>query len=578
MDRNSSTNRGSPQRLMDSPLRASRALAYAVSNQHQPWGDALRKFIFVTGGVLSGLGKGVVTASIGLLLKAQGYRVSLQKIDPYVNVDAGTMNPYEHGEVFVTGDGKETDLDIGRYERFLDAPLTAAHYFTTGQVYGDVIRQERAGAYLGRTVQVIPHVTDEIKRLIHLPLERNHAEIGVVEVGGTVGDIEGLPFLEALRQMRDELPREDTFFIHVTLLPHLSTSDEIKTKPTQHSVKELRAIGIQPNAIIARADRPLPESVKEKIALFCDVPRDRVIEDPDLPSIYSAPLIFQEQGLPDSIARGLGIEPRTPDLKAWRGRVKRIEAPNASVRIAIVGKYVELADSYISIREALVHAGASEDIGVDIEWIAAETIAAKGPEPSLSHVDGLIIPGGFGHRGIEGKVEAVEYVRTNGIPFFGICLGLQCAVIEYARNVLELEDANSSEFDPDSPHPVITLLEEQQDVVQKGGTMRRGIYKTLLADGSVSRSCYRKSQIEERHRHRYEFNPAYVERFEVAGMRIAGTTLDGRLAEIAELPDHPWFVCVQFHPEFTSRFLRAHPLFIGFVRACQERESSSSAS
>ncbi|MGB2982852.1 MAG: CTP synthase [Candidatus Bipolaricaulia bacterium] len=538
----------------------------------------MRKFIFVTGGVLSGLGKGVVTASIGLLLKAQGHRVSLQKIDPYVNVDAGTMNPYEHGEVFVTQDGKETDLDIGRYERFLDESLTAAHYFTTGQVYGDVIRQERAGAYLGKTVQVIPHVTDEIKRLIRLPLELNEAEIGVIEVGGTVGDIEGLPFLEALRQMRDELPREDTFFIHVTLLPHLSSSDEMKTKPTQHSVKELRAIGIQPDAIVARADRPLPEPVKEKIALFCDVPRERVIEDPDLPSIYHAPLIFQEQALPESIASGLNLPPRTPELTTWREHVKRIESPSRSVRIAIVGKYVELTDSYISIREALVHAGASEDIGVEIDWIAAETIAKLGPEACLVGVDGLLIPGGFGHRGIEGKVEAVEFVRTNRVPFFGICLGLQCAVIEYARNVLALEGANSSEFDPDSPHPVIALLEEQEDVIQMGGTMRRGIYETVLADGSVAQSCYGERTIEERHRHRYEFNPAYVERFEAAGMRIAGTTTDGLLAEIVEIGEHPWFVSVQFHPEFTSHFLRAHPLFVGFVRACQERNSSSSAS
>ena len=538
----------------------------------------MRKFIFVTGGVLSGLGKGVVTASIGLLLKAQGYRVSLQKIDPYVNVDAGTMNPYEHGEVFVTHDGKETDLDIGRYERFLDESLSCDHYFTTGQVYWSVIRQERVGAYLGKTVQVIPHVTDEIKQLIYLPLERNNADIGVIEVGGTVGDIEGLPFLEALRQIKDELPREDTFFVHVTLLPHLSSSDEMKTKPTQHSVKELRAIGIQPNAIIARTDRPLPDNAKEKIALFCDVPRERVIEDPDLDSIYRAPLIFHKQGLTVAITDGLGVEARTPELTLWRKRVKRLESPDLTVRIGIVGKYVELADAYISIREALVHAGASEDIGVAIDWIAAEHVADRGPEALLSEVDGLLIPGGFGHRGIEGKVEAVEFVRKNHIPYFGICLGLQCAVIEVARNVIGLEGANSSEFDPESPHPVIALLEDQEDIAQKGGTMRRGTYETLLTEGSVAQSCYQVDRIEERHRHRYEFNPAYAERFATAGMEIVGMTVDGRLAEIVELRDHPWFVCVQFHPEFTSRFLRAHPLFTGFVRACQEQASSSSAS
>jgi len=541
-------------------------------------GATLRKFIFVTGGVLSGLGKGVVAASIGLLLKSQGYRVSLQKIDPYVNVDAGTMNPYEHGEVFVTRDGKETDLDVGRYERFLDETLSAANYITTGQVYWSVIRQERVGAYLGKTVQVVPHVTDEIKRLIRLPLEESDAEIAVIEVGGTVGDIEGLPFLEALRQIKDELPREDTFFVHVTLLPHLATSDEMKTKPTQHSVKELRAIGIQPDAVVARADRPLPEAVSEKLALFCDVPRGRVIESPDLDTIYRAPIVFEQQGLPDSLADGLGLEERTPDLQAWRERVDRIASPSRTIRIAIVGKYVELTDAYISIREALLHAGASEDIGVAIDWVPAETVSEEGPEPSLSGIDGLLIPGGFGHRGIEGKIEAVEYVRTRGIPYFGICLGLQCAVIEFARNVLGLEGANSTEFDPASPHPVITLLDEQKNVTLKGGTMRRGVYETALAEDTTSLACYGKERIEERHRHRYEFNPEYEERFERGGARIAGRTPDGSLAEVIELPDHPWFVCVQYHPEFGSRFLQAHPLFAGFVRACQERASSSSSS
>lgn len=535
----------------------------------------MRKFIFITGGVLSGLGKGVVTASIGLLLKAQGHHVSLQKIDPYVNVDAGTMNPYEHGEVFVTDDGKETDLDIGRYERFLDESLTATHYFTTGQVYGDVIRQERAGAYLGKTVQVIPHVTDEIKRLIRLPLDLNGAEIGVIEVGGTVGDIESLPFLEALRQMKDELPRRDTFFVHVTLLPHMAASDEMKTKPTQHSVKELRAIGIQPNAIVARADRPVPEPVKEKIALFCDVPRDHVIENPDLPTIYLAPILFHEQGLTDSIADGLDLERRSPDLVAWKDHVDRVRSPSHRVRIAIVGKYVELADSYTSIREALIAGGANEDVGVDIVWTAAQTVASDGPEVALADVDGLLIPGGFGHRGIAGKVEAVEFARKNGLPFFGICLGLQCAVIEFARNVLELEGANSSEFDPDSPHPVITLLKAQQTVTEMGGTMRLGRSRTVLQEGSLSAACYGVGRIEERHRHRYEFNPRYRGRFEAAGFAIAGETPDGRLAEILELREHPWFVCVQFHPEFTSRFTRAHPLFRGFVRACQERSALS---
>jgi CTP synthase len=538
----------------------------------------VRKFVFVTGGVISGLGKGVVTASIGFLLKLQGHHVSLQKIDPYVNVDAGTMNPYEHGEVFVTRDGKETDLDVGRYERFLDESLSAANYFTTGQVYWNVIRQERVGAFLGKTVQVIPHITDEIKRLIHLPLDESGAEIGVIEVGGTVGDIESLPFLESLRQMKDELPQNDTFFVHVTLLPHLSDSDEVKTKPTQHSVKELRAIGIQPDAIVARSERPLPASVKEKIALFCDVPCESVIDDPDLSSIYHAPLVFHEQGLTDRVRRGLQLEERSPTLLSeWAERVRQIDAPSQRVRIGIVGKYIELKDSYTSIREAFAHASGCEDIGADLKWIASELIADQGPERHLADVDGLLIPGGFGDRGIEGKVEAVEYVRTHRIPFFGICLGLQCAAIEYARNVLRLSAANSSEFDPDTPHPVIALLEEQEGVTQKGGTMRLGTYETLLREGSLSQRCYGRDRIEERHRHRYEFNPTYREVFEAAGMLVVGTSLNAQLVEIIELPDHPWYVGVQFHPEFSSRFLSPHPLFRGFVRSCLERRSSSSS-
>ena len=538
----------------------------------------MRKFIFITGGVLSGLGKGVVSASVGLLFKMQGYRVSLQKIDPYVNVDAGTMNPYEHGEVFVTHDGKETDLDIGRYERFLDDRLSASNYLTTGQVYWNVIRKERAGQYLGQTVQVIPHVTDEIKRLIHLPLDEANAEIGVIEVGGTVGDIESLPFLEALRQIKDELPRKDTFFAHVTLLPRLSTSDEVKTKPTQHSVKELRAIGIQPDAIIARCDVPLTESVKRKIALFCDVNIENVIEDPDLPTIYHAPLTMNENGLGRCITGRLDIENRTPDLSDWAERMRRIEKPARCVQVGVVGKYVELHDSYISIREALLHAGAIEDTKVEMEWIPSETIVGQDPEPTLGHLDGIVVPGGFGNRGIEGKIETVEFARTHNIPYFGLCLGMHCAVIEFARNVLGLREANSFEFDEQTPHPVIALLEEQTRVVQKGGTMRLGAYTTALREGTFSRAAYGTATIEERHRHRYEFNPLYRERLEAAGLRIAGTTTDNQLVEIVELPDHPWFVGVQFHPEFTSRFLSPHPLFRGFVRSCLERRASSRSS
>lgn len=563
--------------MINRALPSPPSVRYPVENRIGKRGTALRKFIFVTGGVISGLGKGVVTASIGLLLKLQGYRVSLQKIDPYVNVDAGTMNPYEHGEVFVTADGKETDLDIGRYERFLNESLSASHYLTTGQVYWNVIRKERSGAFLGRTVQVIPHITDEIKRLIRLPVEENGGEIGVIEVGGTVGDIESLPFLEAIRQMKDELAPSETFFVHVTLLPRLHDSGEIKTKPTQHSVKELRAIGIQPDAIVARTGGALPESVKRKISLFCEVPEKNVIEDPELPLIYRVPLVLYEGGLLDSIAAGMQLEGSPPKLAPWRERVEAAEKRTGRVRVGIVGKYVKVRDSYISIREAFVHAGAAEGLDVDLEWIPSEAIASGGGEAYLSGIDGLLVPGGFGERGIEGKVEAVRFAREEGIPFFGICLGLQCAVIEFARNVLGIAGANSSEFDPETPDPVIALLPEQRGVTDKGGTMRLGSYPALLKEGSVIRSCYGKEGIEERHRHRYEFNPAYRERFEAKGMRMSGISPDGALVESVELEGHPWFVAVQFHPEFTSRFLDPHPLFRGFIRACQNRRSSSSS-
>ncbi|MCD6136144.1 CTP synthase [Candidatus Bipolaricaulota bacterium] len=538
----------------------------------------MRKLIVVSGGVISGLGKGVVAASIALLFKLSGYTVSLQKIDPYVNVDAGTMNPYEHGEVFVTHDGKETDLDIGRYERFLDEYLSADNYITTGKVYWNVIRQERAGSFLGQTVQVIPHVTNEIKRLINIPIDGRNAEIGVVEVGGTVGDIESLPFLEALRQLKDDLPRQDTFFIHLTLLPHLASTDEIKTKPTQHSVKELRAIGIQPDAIVARCARPLSESVKRKIALFCDVKEENVIEDPDLQTIYDVPLLFADQGVDKLIARGLGLKERAVQIDKWRQLVSVLHSPRRKVRIAIVGKYVELTDSYISIKEALVHAGMHLGTQVEISWVSAEDVMSKGEANLLPGVDGLLVPGGFGDRGIEGKVEAIRYARETGIPFFGICLGLQCAAIEFARDVLGLARANSSEFDPSTPDPVIDIMREQTSVTDKGGTMRLGAYEAVLKEGTISRECYEVERVKERHRHRYEFNPEYRERFEEAGMRVAATSPDGRLTEILELSGHPWFVGVQFHPEFRSHFLSPHPLFTGFVKACLENGSSSSPS
>jgi len=533
----------------------------------------LRKLIVVSGGVISGLGKGVVAASVALLFKLSGYRVSLQKIDPYVNVDAGTMNPYEHGEVFVTHDGKETDLDIGRYERFLDEHLSADNYITTGKVYWNVIRQERAGVFLGQTVQVIPHVTNEIKRLINVAIDNNDAEIGVVEVGGTVGDIESLPFLEALRQLKDDLPRQDTFFVHLTLLPHLASTDEIKTKPTQHSVKELRAIGIQPDAIVARSDGPLSDSVRRKIALFCDIKEENVIEDPDLSTIYEVPLLLADQGVNELIARGLGLNELPVPMENWRNLVSVLHCPKKTTRIAIVGKYVELRDSYISIKEALMHAGMHLNANVEISWISSEDITSKGESAFLDGMDGVLIPGGFGDRGIEGKIEAVRYARENKIPFFGICLGLQCAAIEYARDVLGLQQANSSEFDPDTPHPVIDILSEQAGITDKGGTMRLGAYEALLKEDSISKACYAKQRIYERHRHRYEFNPSYREHFESAGMIVAATSPDGRLVEILELDSHPWFVGVQFHPEFQSHFLSPHPLFTGFVKACLEKHS-----
>ncbi|MEW5826978.1 MAG: CTP synthase [Candidatus Bipolaricaulota bacterium] len=530
----------------------------------------MQKFIFVTGGVISGLGKGVVAASIGRLLKSQGYRVSLQKIDPYVNVDAGTMNPYEHGEVFVTHDGKETDLDIGRYERFLGERLSASHYMTTGQVYWNVIRKERVGDYLGKTVQVIPHITDEIQRLIRLPLEESGAEIGVVEIGGTVGDIESQPFLEAVRQMKDGLPAEDTFFVHLTLLPHLSTSDELKTKPTQHSVKELRAIGIQPDAIVARTERPLPPSVKAKIALFCDVPQDHVIEDPDLPSSYHAPARLHENGLTRCIERGLGLSHREVDLGPWLERLQRLENPKHRVRVGIVGKYVELRDAYISICESLVHAGASEEVDVQLVWISAEDVARDGAARWLEGIDGLLVPGGFGDRGMEGKIQAVHYARTRHVPYFGLCVGLQCAVIEFARNVLGLAGANSQEFDAATPHPVIALLEDQEGVVRKGATMRLGAYPAQIAPGTISAASYGAETVEERHRHRYELHPGYRDAFDRAGLCVAATSPDGHLVEIIEIRDHPWFVGVQFHPEFSSQFLSPHPLFASFLRSCHD--------
>ncbi len=527
--------------------------------------------MFVTGGVLSGLGKGVMAASLGALLRARGLSVTLQKIDPYLNVDAGTMNPYEHGEVFVTHDGLETDLDIGHYERFTHQDLSRANYLTTGQVYWNVIQRERKGDYLGHTVQVVPHVTDEIKRLIRRAQEETGAQVTMVEVGGTVGDIEGLPYLEAIRQLRDELPREDTCFVHLTYVPVLSTTGELKTKPTQHSVRELREAGIQPDFIVARCPAPLPEGLRRKIALFCDVAPQHVVEDRDLPSIYEVPLALKEEGLDLKLLERLEIDPGEADLERWQEFVARLRHPQRRVVIGIVGKYVELHDAYLSIIEALTHAGAALRTEVDIRWIPSQAVE-ESPR-ALEGVAGILVPGGFGERGIEGKILAAGYARRAGLPYFGICLGMQVAAISFAREVLGLSGANSTEFDPSTPHPVIDLLPEQGRVEAKGGTMRLGAYPAVLAPGSRARALYGEEVVHERHRHRFEFNPEYLEDFESHGMLASGRSPDGRLVEIVEAQDHPWYVGVQFHPEFTSRPLRPHPLFQGFLEACLSSSS-----
>ncbi len=525
------------------------------------------KFVFVTGGVISGLGKGVVTASLGCLLQARGVKVTLQKIDPYLNVDAGTMNPYEHGEVFVTRDGLETDLDIGHYERFLGQDLSRANYLTTGQVYRTVIERERRGEYLGHTVQVIPHITNEIKRRIEEALTATGAEVVVVEVGGTVGDIEGLPYLEAIRQMRDELPREDVAVVHLAYVPILSTTGELKTKPAQHSVKELRTAGIQPDFIVARCPTALPRALREKIALFCDVPREHVIAGEDLPSIYEVPLALREEGLDHKLLDRLGLPTQDGDFSAWEEFVRRLKHPERVVRVGLVGKYVELHDAYLSILEAFHHAGAALGLTVEVVWIPSRRVEEEG-EKALEGVAGVLVPGGFGERGIEGKVLAAGYARRAGIPFFGICLGMQVATVAFAREALGWKEAHSTEFAPDTPYPVIDLLPDQQGVTAKGGTMRLGEYPAWVEPQSLLFKAYGKTEIAERHRHRYEFNPRYIAAFSSAGLVPSAFSPDGVLVEAVEARDHPWYVGVQYHPEFTSRPTRPHPLFVGFLQAC----------
>jgi CTP synthase len=527
------------------------------------------KFIFVTGGVVSSLGKGVAAASMGCLLESRGLKVTLQKCDPYLNVDPGTMSPYQHGEVFVTDDGAETDLDLGHYERFTSAKLTRDHNWTTGRIYEAILTKERRGDYLGKTVQVIPHVTDEIKDAFRKVTDA--VDVVIVEIGGTVGDIESLPFLEAIRQMRLELGPENVIFVHLTLVPYIPTAGELKTKPTQHSVKELLSIGIQPDILICRSDRQLERDLKSKIALFCNVAESSVISAPDVGNIYEVPMSLAAEGLDDQVLRLLRIDAPARDLGKWIAMLERLEHPEGEVRIGVVGKYVQLEDAYKSLREALVHGGLASHQRTVIEWIEAEEIdSAATAERRLRHVDGILIPGGFGKRGIAGMVHAITYAREKKVPFFGICLGMQCATIEYARQVCHVERADSTEFDPTTPNRVIYKLRELLGVDEMGGTMRLGAWPCKLEPGSFAHRAYGQLEISERHRHRYEFNRDFESTLIAAGFRITGKTPDGVYVEIVELADHPWFVGVQFHPEFKSKPLTPHPLFAAFIHASYE--------
>ncbi|MGZ3632118.1 MAG: CTP synthase [Candidatus Limnocylindrales bacterium] len=529
----------------------------------------MAKYVFVTGGVTSSLGKGITAASIGRLLKSRGLSVSILKLDPYINVDPGTMSPYQHGEVFVTDDGAETDLDLGLYERFIDENLTQLSNVTTGRIYQAVIAKERRGDYLGGTVQVIPHITNEIKERIQRVARDGRADVVIVEVGGTVGDIESLPFLEAIRQLRKDVGRTNVLYLHVTLLPALAATGELKTKPTQHSVKELRGIGIQPDVIVLRSDQPVSDEVREKIALFCDVAPDAVITAETAQTIYEVPLLLEAQGLGDLVVRDLGLQEqaRPADLTAWRALVERIKRSKPELEIALVGKYIELPDAYLSVSEALRHAGWANERNVRIRWVDSEALTAENVAERLEGVAGVLVPGGFGHRGIEGKVLAARFARQGDVPYLGLCLGLQCGVIELARDVAGAPEANSTEFDLFTPDPVIDFMPDQRELEEKGGTMRLGLYPAKLTLGSKAAEAYGAEVIYERHRHRFEVNNQYRERLEGAGMVLSGQSPDGRLVEIVELRDHPWFVASQFHPEFKSRPDRPHPLFEGFVRA-----------
>lgn len=530
----------------------------------------MAKFVFVTGGVVSSIGKGIVAASLGRLLKSRNYSVSILKLDPYINVDPGTMSPFQHGEVFVTDDGAETDLDLGHYERFTDTAMSRLNSVTTGSIYQAVINKERRGAYMGGTVQVIPHITNEIKERIHRVAKNTNPDVVITEIGGTVGDIESLPFLEAIRQFRKDVGRTNVVYMHVTLIPWIPAAREMKTKPTQHSVKELRSIGIQPDVLVCRCDRPLKEGMKEKLSEFCDVPVESVITAKDASSIYEVPLIVEKEGLAQQTLGLLNLEPRQPDLTQWQTLVERMQSPQRQIKVALVGKYVQLSDAYLSVVESLGHGGIAIDSDVKLCWINAEDIENYGAEKYLKDVSGIIVPGGFGIRGVDGKVQAIEYARKQKIPFLGLCLGMQCAVIEWGRNVAHLENANSAEFEPETINPVINLLPEQQDVVDLGGTMRLGLYPCRIAPNTLAASLYQQEVIYERHRHRYEFNNAYRSLLLETGYVVSGTSPDGRLVEIIELSEHPFFIATQFHPEFRSRPNCAHPLFLGFVKAAVE--------
>lgn len=523
------------------------------------------KYIFVTGGVLSSLGKGIAASSIGALLEARGLKVTIQKFDPYINVDPGTMNPIQHGEVYVTDDGAETDLDLGHYERFISSKMTRKNNTTTGKIYHSVIAKERRGDYLGGTVQVIPHITNEIKSGF-LSLSNGY-DVIICEIGGTVGDIESLPFLEAIRQFRYDVGKNNVIHIHLTLVPYIKTSDELKTKPTQHSVRELRGIGIQPDILLCRTEKLIPLELKEKIALFCDVAKEAVITARDVSTIYEVPLALHAEGLDGIITDLLNIPTKNPDLTRWKDVVRKINEPEFEVTIAIVGKYINLQDSYKSLNEALVHGGIANNTRVLISWVDSEKVEIEGPEKFLNKADGILIPGGFGERGIEGKIKAVTYARENKIAFFGICLGMQCSVIEYARNVACLNKANSSEKEPNTNYPVIDLMPEQNSVSDKGGTMRLGAWPCQLKKKTFTYAAYKKREISERHRHRYEFNNKYRLQLEEAGLIISGVSPNGNLVETIEVPDHPWFVAVQFHPEFKSTPMNPHPLFRDFIHA-----------